>query len=61
MKNEQVEDITSVLKNGIFIKMKGMALMDKYDREISISSIVGIKTIPDFTTTRVDNAPVKRV
>ncbi|WP_312495637.1 PolC-type DNA polymerase III N-terminal domain-containing protein, partial [Anaerosporobacter sp.] len=61
VKNEQVADIASVLKNGIFIKMKGMALMDKYDREISISSIVGIKTIPDFTTSRVDNAPVKRV
>ncbi|WP_310602130.1 PolC-type DNA polymerase III [Anaerosporobacter sp.] len=61
VRNEQVPDVTSVLKNGIFIKMKGMALMDKYDREISISSIVGIKTIPDFTVSRVDNAPVKRV
>ncbi|WP_167956814.1 PolC-type DNA polymerase III [Anaerosporobacter faecicola] len=61
LKNEQVEEVTSVLKNGIFIKMKGMALMDKYDREITISSIVGIKKIPDFTTSRMDNAPVKRV
>lgn len=38
-----------------------MALLDKYDREISISSIVGIKKIPDFTTKRMDHAEVKRV
>ncbi|HEX3075271.1 MAG TPA: PolC-type DNA polymerase III [Lachnospiraceae bacterium] len=61
LKNEQVSEVTDVLKKGAFIKMKGMALLDKYDREISISSIVGIKTIPDFTVARVDNAPRKRV
>jgi DNA polymerase-3 subunit alpha (Gram-positive type) len=61
LKNEQVSEVTDVLKKGTFIKMKGMALLDKYDREISISSIVGIKTIPDFTVARVDNAPRKRV
>ena len=61
LKSEQVPDVLGVLKNGNFIKIKGMALMDKYDREISLGSIVGIKKIPDFTVTREDNSPVKRV
>lgn len=61
LKNEQVPDVIDNLKAGIFVKLKGMALMDKYEREITIGSIVGIKTIPDFTVTRMDHAPVKRV
>lgn len=61
LKNEQVPDVKAVLKEGIFIKMKGMALLDRYDREITIGSIVGIKTIPDFTVTRKDNSELKRV
>lgn len=61
LKNEQVPEVLEVLKEGIFIKLKGMALMDKYEREITIGSIVGIKTIADFTVTRQDKSPVKRV
>ncbi|BCN31479.1 PolC-type DNA polymerase III [Anaeromicropila herbilytica] len=61
LKNEQVADLKADLKEGIFIKMKGMALLDRYDREITIGSIVGIKTIPDFTVTRKDNHDSKRV
>lgn len=54
LKNEQVPDIAGNLKKGSFVQLKGMALTDRYDREISISSIVGIKTIADFTTKRVE-------
>lgn len=61
LKNEQVPEITGLLKKGSFIKLKGMALLDKYDREIGISSITGIKTIPDFTVARKDNSGRKRV
>lgn len=61
LRNEQVDEVKASLKKGIFIKMKGMALLDKYDREITISSIVGIKTIPDFTISRKDTSEVKRV
>ena len=61
IKNEQVPDLKEVLTKGIFIKLKGMALMDKYEREITIGSIVGIKTISDFTVTRQDNSTRKRV
>lgn len=61
LKNDQVEEVTGKIKKGSFLKLKGMALLDRYDREISISSIVGIKTIEDFTVTRSDDSPRKRV
>lgn len=61
LKTEEAAEVTEVLKKGKFIKLKGMALMDKYDREISLGSIVGIKTIPSFTVKRMDNSIEKRV
>ncbi|SHJ98498.1 DNA polymerase-3 subunit alpha [Anaerocolumna jejuensis DSM 15929] len=61
LKTEEAAEVTEVLKKGKFIKLKGMALMDKYDREISIGSIVGVKSIPSFTVKRMDNSVEKRV
>lgn len=61
LKTEEAAEVTEVIKKGKFIKLKGMALLDKYDREISLSSIVGIKTIPSFTVKRMDNSAEKRV
>ncbi|MDK2809166.1 MAG: polymerase subunit alpha, Gram-positive type, partial [Clostridiales bacterium] len=57
----QAEEVLSCLKKGAFIRLKGMAMMDRYDREISIGSIVGMKTIPDFTSKRQDTSDKKRV
>lgn len=61
LKNEQVAEFSEKVKKNNFIKLKGMALLDRYDREISIGSIVGIKNIIDFTTKRADQSPMKRV
>ncbi|MEG2441162.1 MAG: PolC-type DNA polymerase III [Acetivibrio sp.] len=61
LKNQEVPAVLDKLKKGVFVKIKGMALMDRYDHDISISSIVGMKTIPDFTTKRKDNSKKKRV
>lgn len=61
IKTEDAAEVIGALKKGKFIKLKGMALMDKYDHEVTVGSIVGIKMIPDFTTTKMDNSPVKRV
>ncbi len=61
IKTEESEELSSVLKKGKFIKLKGMAIMDKFDREITIASIVGIKTIPDFTSIKMDTSIEKRV
>ncbi|MCR5626871.1 MAG: PolC-type DNA polymerase III, partial [Lachnospiraceae bacterium] len=48
-------------KPGIFVKVKGVYMTDKFDRENTIQKIYGIKTIPAFGEVREDNAPVKRV
>ncbi len=49
------------LKKGAFLKIKGVTTIDKFDSELTIGSIVGIKKIADFTTTRMDTSPEKRV
>ena len=61
VKNDFLPDVLGNLKKGSFVKLKGMALIDKYDHDVAISSVVGIKTIPDFTQKRMDNSPLKRV
>lgn len=60
-KNEFVPDITAEVKKGAFLKIKGVTTIDKFDGELTIGSIAGIKKIPDFTSTRMDNSPQKRV
>ena len=61
VRNEQVDEITSVMKEGAFVKLKGMTAVDKFDRELTIGSLAGIKKIPDFTTSREDRSVRKRV
>ncbi len=60
-RNDQVDEITAGIKPGAFIKVKGISMVDKFDHELTIGSIAGIKKIPDFTTSRMDTAPHKRV
>ena len=61
VKNEQVKEIKDGVKEGAFVKIKGISMVDKFDHELNISSLTGIKKIPDFTTVRMDTAPHKRV
>lgn len=58
---EQAEELKDKLGEGRFIKIKGVVDMDSYVKELTVSYIVGIKQIPDFTTSRKDNSPEKRV
>ena len=60
-RNDQVDEITKGVKPGAFVKIKGITIVDKFDHELTIQSISGIKKIPDFTTSRVDTAARKRV
>ncbi len=60
-RNEMLPALTERLKKGCFIKVKGVTTIDKFDSELTIGSIVGIKLIPDFRSVRMDNCPVKRV
>ena len=60
-RNDQVDEITKGVKPGAFVKIKGITIVDKFDHELTIQSISGIKKIPDFTTSRMDTAARKRV
>ena len=59
--NEQLPELLGDLKVGAFVKVKGVTVNDTFDRELTIASVNGVKKIPDFTTAREDNSPVKRV
>ena len=63
IKNEQITDTNffEMVKKGNFIRVKGVASLDAYDKEIRIGSIMGMKEISDFRVGRQDNASVKRV
>ena len=60
-RNDQVPELCKGICKGAFLKIKGISMIDKFDRELTIGSIAGVKKIPDFTTTRMDLAPQKRV
>ncbi|MBP3888748.1 MAG: PolC-type DNA polymerase III [Cellulosilyticum sp.] len=59
--NEELGDVLGKLKKGNFYKVKGMAMYDKFDHEIGISSVRGIKPSIDFTEKRMDTSEEKRV
>ena len=60
-RNEHVKELTDSLKQGTFVKIKGVVNLDKFDHDLTIGSVFGIRKIPDFTTSRMDTAPHKRV
>ena len=61
VRNEQLAELLGDLKKGAFLKIKGVTTIDKYDGELTIGSITGIKKTGDFTVSREDLSPVKRV
>ena len=60
-KEEAVEDLKKATAAGQFVRLKGVATIDRFDGELTLGSIVGIKKCEDFTGKRMDNSPVKRV
>lgn len=61
LRNEGLAEIENEIKKGAFVKIKGITMVDKFDGEITISSVNGIKKIPDFTSKRKDVSAKKRV
>ena len=61
VRNEQLPEMLGEIKKGAFLKIKGVTTIDKFDGELTIGSVTGIRKIPDFTTSRKDTAPEKRV
>ena len=60
-RNDQLPEILGELKKGAFVKIKGITTIDKFDGELTIGSVTGIKKIGDFTVSREDLSPIKRV
>lgn len=60
-RNEQLPELLAELKKGAFVKIKGVTTIDKYDGELTIGSVTGIKKAADFTVSRKDLSPKKRV
>ena len=60
-KNEEKEEILDGLGKGAYIKIKGTTNIDKFDHELTIGSVAGIKKISDFTSKRKDYSVRKRV
>ena len=59
VRNDQLPDILAEIKPGAFLKIKGVTAIDKFDRELTIASVTGIRKISDFTQSRQDTAPEK--
>ena len=61
-KNEYLNEIKDGgVSKGAFLKIKGVTTIDRFDSELTIGSVIGIKKIPSFVSTRMDTSPVKRV
>ena len=60
-KNEDLPPLKDAVQKGAFLKIKGVTTIDKFDSELTIGSIYGIKKIQDFRSQRIDNSPIKRV
>ena len=60
-KNDDVPELLKEISGGKFVRVKGVATIDKFDSELTIGSIVGIKKCADFTTVRMDTSVEKRI
>ncbi len=58
---EDLDALCEGVKKGSFLKIRGITTIDRFDSELTIGSIYGIRQIPDFRKTRMDNSPIKRV
>ncbi|MBE5980882.1 MAG: PolC-type DNA polymerase III [Paenibacillaceae bacterium] len=60
-REEQLDDLKNAVVKGTIIKIKGVTTIDKFDGELTLGSVVGIKKSEDFTGKRSDNSLEKRV
>ncbi|MBD5459775.1 MAG: PolC-type DNA polymerase III, partial [Lachnospiraceae bacterium] len=59
--SDQVDTLTAEIKPGAFLKIKGICMTDRFDHELAIGSLTGVKKADDFTVSRKDTALHKRV
>ena len=60
-RNENLPELLSEIKMGVFLKVKGVTTIDKFDGELTIGSVTGIRKSTDFRVGRKDKYPEKRV
>ncbi len=61
VKQEQVQELAAEIKAGVFLKISGVTSLDRFDSQLTIGNIMGIKKIPDFREKRMDTYAQKRV
>ncbi|MCD8109861.1 MAG: PolC-type DNA polymerase III [Clostridiales bacterium] len=60
-KKEQLEELEKGVVQGTFLKIWGVTTIDRFDHELTIGSVRGIRKIPSFASVRMDHSPEKRV
>ena len=60
-RNDQMEELKAGIQKGIFVKIRGVTTIDRFDSQLTIGSVTGIKKIADFRVARMDTYPEKRV
>ena len=59
---EEAETVSGFLKDGTFLKLRAATTIDRFDGELTLGSVRGIKKCEPFgLDSRTDDAPVKRV
>ncbi len=58
---EKAETVLSELKPGKCVLLKGSPMVDRFDGELAMGHIRGIKVIPDFFAVRTDESAEKRI
>ena len=60
-KMEEAGEFLELFQKGKFYRIKARPIHDRYEQDLTLSSISGIKPIPDFTHKRMDQSLDKRV
>ncbi|MCI8949699.1 MAG: PolC-type DNA polymerase III [Lachnospiraceae bacterium] len=60
-RQDMMEDVDQAVVKGSFIKIKGVTTIDKFDHELTLGSVTGIKKCEDFTSKRMDHSLEKRI
>ena len=58
---EQKDDVLALVATGKHVRIQGNTIMDKFDKELTIGSVKGIKPVEGSGSGRMDTSPVKRV
>ncbi len=61
VREEEAAELAKSVKPGAFIKLTGVTTIDRFDSQLTIGNVTGIKKIPDFREKRADTYPEKRV